>query len=152
MDSCLKRMARNKINQKLVPTKSLWNCIMRLVYIIYTSGTWRPLFLKSVPVMRRLHCAMRMKKKQRFSRIQMMNQHMSQPCETLPCSSDFHDTLLDPVTFHFDYTPYIIRESRTANAYGGFLVNQKPNDLCIHDSLKHIWILSEFNLSSVSIK
>ena len=30
---------------------------------------------------------------------QMMSHHMSKPCETLPCSSDFHDTLLAPLVF-----------------------------------------------------
>ena len=36
------------------------------------------------------------------ARIQMMSHHMSKPCEILPRSSDFHDTLLVPcLQYHF---------------------------------------------------
>ena len=31
--------------------------------------------------------------------------HMSKPCETLPCSSDFYDTLLNPLVFIFIALP-----------------------------------------------
>ena len=30
---------------------------------------------------------------------QLISHHMSEPCETLPCSSDFHDTLFTPLFF-----------------------------------------------------
>ena len=38
----------------------------------------------------------------------MMSHHMSKPCETLPCSPDFHDILLAQATFHSHWTPYVI--------------------------------------------
>ena len=41
---------------------------------------------------------------QSAGRIQMMSHHMSKPCETLHCSSDFYGTLLAPVSFHFNST------------------------------------------------
>ena len=34
----------------------------------------------------------------------MMSHQMSIPCETLPCSPDFHDTLLTPASFHSHFT------------------------------------------------
>ena len=46
---------------------------------------------------------------QSAARIQMMNHIMSKPCKTLPCPSDFHDTLLAPITsllLHLNSTPY----------------------------------------------
>ena len=39
--------------------------------------------------------------------IQMMSHQMSKPCLTLPCNSDFHDTLLVAASFHSHCTPYI---------------------------------------------
>ena len=36
---------------------------------------------------------------QSVARIQMMSHQMSQPFENLPCSPDFHDTLLAPLVF-----------------------------------------------------
>ena len=45
---------------------------------------------------------------QSAARIQMMSHRMSQPCEVLPYSSDFHDTLLVPTSFHSHCTLYIL--------------------------------------------
>ena len=34
--------------------------------------------------------------------------YMSKPCETLPCPSDFHDTHLTLLLFHFNCAPYMV--------------------------------------------
>ena len=45
--------------------------------------------------------------RQSAARIRMISHQMSKPCETLPCSSDFQDTLLAPDRFHSHFTPNI---------------------------------------------
>ena len=40
------------------------------------------------------------------ARIPIMSHHMSKPCKTLPCPSDFHNTLFAPVTFPFNRSTY----------------------------------------------
>ena len=52
-------------------------------------------------------------------RIQMMSHHMSKPCETLPCSPDFHDTLLALASFHSHFTSYTME-----GPYTGHLIDR----------------------------
>ena len=42
----------------------------------------------------------------------MMTHHITKPCETLPCSSDFSDTHLAPASFDSHRTPYMIYQIR----------------------------------------
>ena len=46
------------------------------------------------------------------ARIQMMSYQMSQPCETLPYSPDFHVKLLAPASFHSHFTPYSLQKTQ----------------------------------------
>ena len=47
---------------------------------------------------------------QSAARIQMMSHLMSKPCETVPCSSDFHDAPIAPVSFHSHCSLYIFQK------------------------------------------
>ena len=51
----------------------------------------------------------RFRASQSAARIQKISHQMSKPCETLPCSPDFHATLLAPASFNSLLTPYVIK-------------------------------------------
>ena len=61
------------------------------------------------------------------------HQPLSKPCEILPCPSDFHDTLLAPVTFHSNgrSIPFTIINNLLLIIGGFYVGNLIPQKIAI---------------------